>query len=105
MLTLAQGSVPRGIFTHTVAFPGLATETMIGAVGLLLSACGVNHQIPFDPNTTTGITTGNESIDSANGYRYFDLKNKLIEFTREFTRVDCVAQIAGNGVRLEFHCY
>lgn len=105
MLSTAQGSVPSGVFTYTASFPGIPIQSMVGAVGILMSACGVTHSIPVDNSVSNSITTGNPDIDAANGYRYFDLKTKLIELTREFTRVDCQTSIAGHGIRLVLSCY
>ncbi|QDB70459.1 hypothetical protein CF8_0046 [Aeromonas phage CF8] len=104
-MEMLAGTVPKEMITHNVGFPGIPIETALSAVGVLLQAYGIQHDLPISVDNVGSLSTGDPQIDTMLTARYLELKNflSLINETYNFTRCKC--QTNGFVIYMVFECF
>ena len=94
------------LYRHNVVFSGLPTVTALAIVGGLLNLYQVkNDFVPEGELNTESVVTGDDRLDELNTSVYFDLKNLLDAYAREYIRIEAVGQIYGTVIMITFKCW
>lgn len=97
---------PTALYRHNVVFSGLPTVTALAIVGGLLNLYQVkNDFVPEGELNTESVVTGDDRLDELNTSVYFDLKNILDAYAREYIRIEAVGQIYGTVIMITFKCW
>lgn len=96
---------PAQTFTHNLTAPGVPLETLISTIVLLLSAYGVTHDGPMQPNfDSTSINTGNDQIDARFQNDYMMFKMFLDGLSLDYRNVHCTMKASNVSVYMIFTC-
>lgn len=97
---------PMALFSHTMTFMGVSIDNLLSSIGLLLSAYGVQHEVPISNSfTSESLVTGDENANARFTTEYMQFKMLLSDLARQYTRVQCAVQSNGNTVYMRFSCY